>query len=155
MIQGKHCNLCEYAKRDLATGLTCGLTNKKPSFKDSCPDIKISNSAKENLHGLTNQVEELKKDTTSVYIRFSLFSIIGLTIILSSYTHFIQSFIDTFEPEFNYAGWKYFTLILLLNLVGIQLIAMGFWPLINYRKTLKTLEAKIREIETVLKNYST
>ncbi len=41
MIQTKHCDLCEYPKRDLKNGLTCGLTGKKPDFKRACPDILL------------------------------------------------------------------------------------------------------------------
>ena len=62
MIQAKHCDLCEYPKRNLKNGLTCGLTDKKPDFKDSCSDIKFSNSFEEYLPELLSQIGLKKKE---------------------------------------------------------------------------------------------
>jgi len=72
MIQAKHCDLCKFPKKDLKVGLTCGLTDKIPTFKNSCPDIKFSNSFKNHLPKLLAQIERFRKQKTSVYLNFTL-----------------------------------------------------------------------------------
>lgn len=150
MIQAQHCDFCEYSKKNLKNGLICGLTNKKPSFKVSCSEIKFSNSFKEYLSKLLSQIEQVKKNKTYAYLNFTLFGTIGLTVILGSYSRLKQ----TFELEFNHSTWIYFTGTLLLYVVGILLISMGFWKLKKYRNTLKNLKSNKREIDILLNNYN-
>jgi len=153
MNQSKHCDLCEFQKRNLKNGLTCGLTDKKPDFKVFCSDIKFSDSFKEYVPELLNQITELKKRKTSVYLNFGLFAVIGLLIIVGSYPNLTEYLKKAFEPEFNYSDWKYLSLFLLLDFVGILLIKMGFWSFKKYRNELNKLESEKREINIVLKNY--
>ncbi|MBA6154280.1 hypothetical protein [Gelidibacter maritimus] len=153
MIQSKHCDLCEFPKRNLKNGLTCGLTDKKPDFRGFCSDIKFSDSFKEQLTELLNQIGQIKKRKTSVYFNFGLFVVIGLLIIFGSYPHLTEYLKKAFEPEFSYSDWKYFSLILLLEFVGILLLYMGFYPFNKYKKELNKLESDKKEIELVLKNY--
>ena len=60
MIQAKHCDLCKYPKRDLKKGLTCGLTNKKPTFDNTCPDLKFSDDFRSFVPDLLGQIQHLK-----------------------------------------------------------------------------------------------
>ena len=150
MIQAKHCDLCDYPKRSLKNGLTCGLTNKKPDFKVACSEIKFSNSFKEYLLELLNEIEQVKKNKTYVYVNFTLFGIIGLIIILGNYSRLKENF----EMEFNHSSWIYFTGTLLLYVVGFLLIAIAFLKLIQYKKTLNKLKSNKREIDLILKNYN-
>ena len=151
MIQSKHCELCEHEKRNLKDGLTCGLTNKKPPFENSCSDIKFSNAFKGYLPELLRQIEQLRKKKTSVYLNFTLFGAIGLIIILGSYSRLEK----TFEMEFSYSSWIYLAGTFLIYLIGTLLISMGFRPLYKYRKSLQKLESDKSEISMVLKNYNT
>ena len=150
MIQSKHCDLCEHPKRSLKNGLTCGLTDKKPDFKVSCSEIKFSNSFKEYLPELLNQIENVKKRKTSVYLKFVLLSAIGLIIIFGSHSLLEK----IFEMEFGYSAWIYFRNTLLVYIVGAGLISMAIWPFNKYRKELKKLESEKIEINKVLKNYN-
>ena len=153
MTQAKHCDLCEYPKRDMKNGLTCGLTDKKPDFKGFCSDIKFSDSFKEYLPELLNNIEEQKKIKIAIYLNSCFFGAIGLLLIFGSYSYLTQSMSQIFEPEFSYRNWKYFSGILLLNFVGFLLISMGFKPLYKHRKSLQKLASSKKEIDTVLKNY--
>jgi len=153
MIHTRHCDLCEYPKRNLKKGLTCGLTDKKPDFKVFCSKIKFSNSLKENVSELLNSIEQSKKRRKYVYLNFGFFTLVGLIIIIRSYPYLTSYLHQAFEPEFNYKYWKYFSLILGLNIAGIFLIKMGFWPFKKFRKELKKLESERREIDMILKNY--
>lgn len=150
MIQAKHCDLCKFPKRDLKNGLTCGLTGKKPTFKNICSDIKFSNSFKNHLPELLDQIEHLRKQKTSVYINFTLFGVIGLiTIILT----FRSRFERTSEFDFSYSSYLYLCGTLLLFLVGIGLISVALRRLSNHRNSLRKLIAEKRGINRVLNNY--
>jgi hypothetical protein len=150
MIQAKHCDLCEYPKRNLKNGLTCGLTDKKPDFKVACSEIKFSNSFKEYLPVLLNLIEHTKKRKTSVYLKFTLLSAIGLIIIFGSYTLLEQ----TFELDYGYDSWIRLNNPLFLYVVGAFFILMAFSGLNKYRKTFKILEYEKRELDNILNNYN-
>jgi hypothetical protein len=149
MIQAKHCDLCEYPKRNLQIGLTCGLTDKKPDFKITCSDIKFSDSFKEYLPELLDQIKDIKKEKLSISIKFILLVALGLIIIVGSHPLLEK----TFEMEFGYTAWIYFKYALFFYIVGVGLISMGLWPLNNYRNELKKMESEKREINKVLKKY--
>ena len=153
MIQTKHCDLCEFPKRNLKNGLTCGLTDKKPDFNVFCSDLKFSDSFKEYLPELLNQIKRIKKRKTAVYLKFGLFVVIGLILVFGSYPYLSEYVKKVFDPEFSYSDWKYFSPILLLNIGGILFLYMGFYLLKKYHKELKKVESKKAEIDSVLKNY--
>lgn len=153
MIEGKHCDLCKHSKRDLKIGLTCGLTNKKPTFQKTCPSIKFSISFKKNLSELLDKIEQLRKQKILIYLNLFLFLGAGFIMIIGTYSKLKTKFIGTFEPEFDYGNWKYFLVMLSLNFIAIQLIYLGLWRFYKYRKELKKLKLDIKEINTVLKNY--
>jgi hypothetical protein len=149
MIQSKHCDLCEHPERSLKNGLTCGLTCKKPDFKVFCPDIKFSNSFKEYLPQLLNQIEDVKKSKTSVYLKFILLSVIGLIMIFWSYSQLKQSF-----EEFGYSSFLRLELDIFALIIGGVFISMAFSSFIKYRMTLKKLESEKRELDIILNNYN-
>ncbi|WP_417238611.1 hypothetical protein [Bizionia sp.] len=152
MIQAKHCDLCDYPKRSLKTGLTCGLTNKIPEFKVSCAKIKFSDSFKEHLTDLLNQIEQVRKNKRYVYLNFTLLSIFGLIIMILGNHH--RSLEQVFDMEFDYLSWIYFQDALLVYILGVIFILMGFYTLNKYRKTLKELNSDKREIKLILNNYN-
>lgn len=150
MKQAKHCDLCKFPQRDFKIGLTCGLTDKKPVFKNTCPDIKFSNLFKNHLPELLSQIEHLKKQKTSVYVNFTLFGVIGLITIISTFRFHFEK---TFEFDFSYTSYHYLCGTLLLFLVGIGLISEAFRRLNIHRNSLRKLFAEKREINKVLNNY--
>ena len=150
MIQAQHCDLCEFPKRNLKTGLHCSLTDKKPDFKGACLKIKFSREFKDYLPELQNQIENLKKRKASIYANFLLISAIGLLIIFKSY-----SLLElTFKMELSYSSWRYFVYTFLIYSVGAGILSIAFRALIQYRKAIKKLESEKTEINKVLKNYN-
>ena len=150
MIQAKHCDLCKFPRRDLKNGLTCGLTDMKPTFKNTCPDIEFSNSFKNHLPELLGQIEHVRKQKTSVYINFALLGVIVLiTIILTLGFRFEK----TSEFDFSYSSYLYLCGTILLFLVGLGLISVAFTRLSNHRNSLRKLVAEKKGINMVLNNY--
>ena len=149
MIKTRHCELCKYPKRDLKNGLTCGLTDRKPDFKDFCSNLKFSNDFKDYLPELLEKIELVNKKKTSVYISFTLFCVIGLAIIIGSYSRLEQ----TFKMEFNHSSWHYFIGTFLIFLIGTFFISTGYQNLYKHKKLLKKLKSDKEEIDMVIKNY--
>ena len=150
MIQAKHCDLCEFPKRNLKTGLHCGLTDKKPDFKVSCSKIKFSNEFKNYLLELQNQIEKLKKRKTSVYVKFLLISTIGLIVIFKSHSLLVI----VFKMELSYSSWRYFEDTYLIYLVGAAILSIALRLMLQYRKASKDLKSEKTEINTVLNKYN-
>ena len=149
MIQAKHCDLCAYSKRSLENGLTCGLTNKKPTFKNTCPSIEFSKSLRDYLPELLNKIEQLRKRKRSVYLKFIACALIGFIIVVGSGIKLMHSF----EMDFNYSDYLNFNGSLLLLLVGFFLLSSAFWILNKYKKEFIKFESDKRAIESVLDNY--
>jgi hypothetical protein len=149
MIQAKHCDLCEYPKRSLKIGLTCGLTDRKPNFKVTCSNIKFSNSFKEYIPELLNQIEEVKKNKTSVYFHFFLLTGIGIVIIFGSYSLLKQ----TSEMEFGGLSIAYFENSILVYMLGALFLSMAFLNYIKHKRKSKKLILEKDKIEKVLRQY--
>ncbi|WP_299677112.1 hypothetical protein [uncultured Tenacibaculum sp.] len=139
----EHCDLCEYSKRDYKSGLSCGLTNKKPNFKIVCSNIKFSKYFKESQQELLNEIREIKKQKTQVYIEFTLFGLIGFIIIMVNFHHFINN--SKIQFSFNYSYWNYFARKILIFSTGFILILRALLSIKRYRNKLKKAESKKKE----------
>lgn len=151
MFQAKHCDLCEYPKRDFNVGLRCGLTDKKPDFKVACPKLKFSDSLKMDLTLLLGEIENLKKNKTYQYINFMLLTILGLVIIIG-YNFELNKILVL---DFSYRGYKNIHIYYFFNFLGMMCISMAYSKLYSYRKTIKKLKFKKNETNKLLKNYNT
>ena len=151
MNQNLHCNLCKFPLRSLKNGLTCGLTKKKPIFKNTCSKIKFSDSFYSYLPELLDQIDHLRKQKTSVYINFTLFSVVGLIILILTSRY---SFKKIFEFDFSYSSYLYLSRTLLLFFVGIGLITLAYRRVNNHLNLLKKLLNKKKEIDDVLTKYN-
>lgn len=155
MLQPKHCDLCIHPKRDLKTGLTCGLTDKKPNFKTSCSKIVFSDDFKINTNQLLADIQNLQKRKTSIYSNVFFLLLIGLTIIVCTFSPLTTRLLKSFYPTFDYASWKYFTAIFILNFIGIQIIFVGIYKVYKYKKDVKKLKSKKGKLNSILNNYNT
>src|SRR5688500_5248891 len=50
--QLNYCRVCENRRMNPAIGLVCGLTNAKPTFDPTCPDIKVDQREADRLIAL-------------------------------------------------------------------------------------------------------
>lgn len=72
----KFCATCKKSKRDIQRGIVCGLTNEKPAFENTCPDIDIDETEVAKTNKIT---KEARKNEISGGLAFFLWAIIGLT----------------------------------------------------------------------------
>ena len=155
MLQPKHCDLCIHSKRDLKTGLTCGLTGKKPNFKSFCSKIVFSDHFKIYASQLLADIQNLQKRKTSIYSNVFFLLSIGITIIVCTFSPLTTRLLKAFYPTFDYASWKYFTYMFILNFIGIQIIFVGIYKVYKYKKDIKKLKSKKGELNSILNNYNT
>jgi hypothetical protein len=151
MIQSKHCDLCQYPKRNLENGLTCGLSNKTPTFENTCSDIKFSNIFKKHLPELLSQIELERNKVTSIYLSFTLFGVFGLIIIILTS---LSRFEKTLEFDFSYSSFNYLCGTLLLYIVGITLISKAYMDIKTHRNLLRNLITEKNEINRILNKYN-
>lgn len=140
-----HCNLCLNANRNLDIGITCGLTNEKPTFENTCPKIKFNNISKEYTAQILNDIDVLKGTKKSVHFKFYVFIAIGFLVMFwgnSLLKH-------TIEIESIY----HFKLTLLIYALGVLILKEGYGNLSNYRRKLKKMEFEIAEIKEVIQKY--
>lgn len=145
MIQYKHCDLCLHSARSLKSGMTCGLTDKKPIFENTCPDIKFSNVFKENTTELLSELEVVKRKKKSVHFNFYILIGIGFLIVFGGNSLLKH----TIEIESVY----HFRLTILLYGLGTLLLSLAYRNLNKYRRQLKKLEVRKAEIEKVIDEY--
>ena len=151
MFQAKHCDLCEYPNRDLNVGLKCGLTNKKPDFKVTCPDIKFSDYLKIDLTDLLTEIEGITKNKIYEYMNFILLSTLGLVIIIG-YNFDVNKILVL---EFSYIKFNNMYIYLFINYLGMMCISMAFSRWHTHRRTLKNLHFIKNEINILLYSYNT
>ena len=143
MIQAKHCDLCEYPKRDLKNGLTCGLTNKKPDFKETCPDILLDKSFQSKIESSNLELHKKNKSKKKAYLTFCILLIIGFLLIIGNkiYADFIQKEIYHWKYRASAIG------------AGITILIVAYFQIIRFRTKLKTAEELKNKIDSVLKKY--
>lgn len=140
----EHCNLCANFQLNLQKGIICGLTNQKPSFDKTCPDIRFDEEFEKQLGLIHIEIKKLKKRKTSIYIQSYLFIILGFTLMLSanSLMEFTYS-LSAFELKSK----------LIIMMVGLGLCSFGYNTLNKFKNKTKTTQAKKDRIDLVLNKY--
>lgn len=149
MVQAKHCDLCEFPKRDFKNGLRCGLTNKKPDFKRFCPNIKFTRSFKQYIPELLNEIIQVKKNRVYVYFYFVFMSVFGTLILFKSYS-LLKEVLDL---DFNHSSFHYFEIAFIVFILGALFILFACRNLYKHISLLNQLRAEKEKLETVLGNY--
>ncbi|WP_225037343.1 hypothetical protein [Winogradskyella sp. SM1960] len=143
MIQAKHCDLCEYPQRDLKNGLTCGITNKKPDFKEVCPDILLDKKFQQKLENINFELDKIKKTKNKEYLTFYILIIIGFLLIIGNkyYANISQTELYSWRFRASAIG------------VGITILISAYFKLNRFRTKLKAVKFKKNKIDSVLRKY--
>ncbi|WP_179318221.1 hypothetical protein [Winogradskyella helgolandensis] len=143
MIQAKHCDLCEHPKRDFENGLTCGLTDKKPDFIGTCPDILLDDLFQSKLESTNLEFYKIQKGKTKAYLTFYFLIIIGFLMIIGNelYADFTHTKIYS---------WRFIAIAIGS---GITILTNAYFQLNRFRTKLKTAEFNKRKIDSVIEQY--
>ena len=143
MIQAKHCDLCEHPKRDLKNGLTCGLTDRKPDFNGTCPDILLDEKFQSNLENTNLELHNIGKGKTKAYLTFYVLIIIGFLMIIGN-----KFYADLTHSTIYY--WKFRASAIG---AGITILIGAYFQLNRFRTKYKTAEFEKNKIDSVIKQY--
>lgn len=144
MIQTKHCDLCEHPKRDFTNGLTCGLTNKKPDFKITCPDILLDKIFQEKLENVNLELKRLNEKKSRKYWTFYLLIAIGFLLIIGN------EFYADITLSKSVMRWKFRASAIG---AGITILIFAYSKLNRFRTKLKASELEKSKIDSVLEKY--
>ena len=143
MIQAKHCDLCEYPKRDLKSGLVCGLTDKKPNFKGTCPDILLDEKFQSKVENTNLELHNFHKAKTRVHVTFYVLIVIGFLVIMGNKMYADLTHSSTYSLYYRMSAIAF----------GIVILMNAYHKLNRYRKKLETAAYEKNKIDSVLKEY--
>ncbi|WP_411768112.1 hypothetical protein [Winogradskyella sp. A3E31] len=143
MIQSRHCDLCEHPKRDLKNGLTCGLTNKKPDFKNTCPDILLDKIFQEKLEDVNLELKRTNELKSKKYGAFYLLITIGFLFIIGNKFYADITLTETFNWKFRASAIG----------AGITILIYAYFNFNRFRGKLNALESEKSKIDSVLEKY--
>lgn len=138
-----HCVLCEHQKLDLATGTTCGITNKKPDFFKTCPKIEFDEKLDSKIKRVHIELKTAQNEKLKVYFHLFFFFILGVLTLLGGYYLGSRSF----------SNGVISTVPLIVMGIGIFLFIVGISPLYKYYQKLNVLIANKNDLDTVIDVY--
>ena len=144
MIQAKHCDLCEHPKRDLQNGLTCGLTNKKPDFKNTCPDILLDKIFQEKLEDIHLEIKRITQKKSRKHLTFYLLIAIGFFLIIGN------KFYTDITISKSIMHWKFRATAIG---AGISILIYAYFNFNKFRAKINQLKSKKSRIDSVLEKY--
>ncbi|NER19109.1 hypothetical protein [Spongiivirga citrea] len=129
----------------LENGVTCKLTNEKPNFKETCPDILFENKFKKKRDDVIVELEKVSRDKNKAYLYLIISGIFGILFIIGNklYGTFIYGETSTYY-------WK--RRIESIG-IGITILIGAYYKFNRFRNKLKTIEMKKSRIDKVLKKY--
>ena len=139
----KHCDLCENEITYLEKGLTCKLTNKKPEFKNTCPEIKLDNKFVKKLEIANLELETIKKKKNTILFSFFFLIIVGFLLIYKS-SAFAKMMLSPIYFWYYKVG---------LISVGVSNIIVACFKLRAFKGEFGTARHKKNNIEEVLEKY--
>jgi hypothetical protein len=144
MIQSQHCNLCKHENRSLKNGLTCGLTKKRPDFKETCSNFNLSYAAKRNYKYIITEFEIIKKQKKAIHLKFYLLIIIGFGIVL---------FGNIFLERLNNLSVFALYVVYFFYGFGLLILVTAYSILNKHKREFKNFESKKHKVEFILEQY--
>lgn len=139
----KHCDYCIHPIRNLESGLKCGITGEKPSFKIKCSKIEFSEEYIYKKTNLDNELREVEKTKLPTYLIQLILVLIGLIVIINNKSLAEATNNDTY----------YLAIRVGIIGAGISLIARSLNELIYFREKIKVLKVNKTELQKILKLY--
>jgi len=139
----KHCDYCIHPIRNLESGLKCGITGEKPSFKIKCPKIEFGEEYVYRKTNLDDELSKVEKAKLSTYLIQLIIVFIGLIGIINNKSLAEATKNDTY----------YMAIRVGIIAVGFTLIARSLNELIDFRKKMKVLKENKSELQRILKLY--
>ncbi|WP_394746793.1 hypothetical protein [Spongiimicrobium salis] len=139
----QHCELCSLQEMDYIEGARCALTQTKPNFKRTCPDIQLEQKLTAKIKAVNIAYERVRRTRTVTFVYSTVFSLIGIATIIGAYllgTYVFDNGVISIVP-------------LLIMLVGLVVLAMAFGPLNTYQRDIALTKRQKQKLDKLLKLY--
>ena len=143
MNHARHCELCDHQKTSLQQGTTCGLTDQKPDFNNTCMHIALNDKFEYKLKQVNIVCEDVKRRKPLTMVYFVVFLLIGLAVIGGGY----------WLGKYALDGGVISTVPIIIMGVGIAPLGMGFGALNKYRQDMEAARDKKAKVDEVLAAY--
>ena len=143
MNLARHCDLCDNQKTSLKVGTTCGLTDRKPYFKDTCCDILLDEKFQRKLENYNLELERINKTKNKHYWTFYFLIVIGFLLIIGN-----EFYADITQNETYY--WYFRASAIGF---GITILIGAYFNLNKFREKLKAAKFRKNKIDSVLEKY--
>ncbi|GAB5400603.1 MAG: hypothetical protein Aureis2KO_21880 [Aureisphaera sp.] len=143
MSQYHHCALCEHEQKSLKDGLTCGLTNKKPTFENTCSYIKLDGKFQNKIEAVTIELERIRRKKYSIHLTYYFLISVGFLLIAGN-----KKLAELFHSTMYF--WLYQVEIIG---VGITILSIAFAKLNSFRNKLKIANWEKYKIDSALEKY--
>ena len=142
--RAEHCRLCQHQEVDLTTGTTCGLTNKKPDFHESCPTINFSEKLEHKIKETNSRYQNIRRKSSLTYIYSLIILAISFAIVIGGW----------YFGKYVYDAGVLSALPVLIIGVGCLLFPAAFGPLNYHRRDLKMAKIEKDKIDKILSLYN-
>lgn len=140
----KHCQICENQLYNIEFGSKCKLTNKKPDFREKCPDIIFEKKYEERIKEVNTEYELVQKTKLISYANFVFFLIVSILVILAGYL------IGKYALDKGVIS----TVPLIIIGVGIMILPLASGPLNKYRQDISIARNKKDKLDKLLSMYN-
>ncbi|PQJ77830.1 hypothetical protein [Polaribacter porphyrae] len=143
----KHCNLCEYQKKDFKSGSYCGVTDEVPYFEKKCDKIYLNKSFEKKVRQINIEYQKLASRKFDIFGGVILFPLIGFIILYLDYLFFTKLYVP-----FS-LGVPGFLVLSIVFLIGFFLIAKGTGPLIFFKQQKDVIYKNKIDLDNICKVY--
>ncbi|MFT7050055.1 MAG: hypothetical protein ACJAZK_000644 [Psychroserpens sp.] len=138
-----HCKLCDHKIIDFKTGTLCGLTNRKPDFKNKCSVIKIQDDFKEQIETVNIEHDAILKTKTDTYGHLIMYVLLAIALVLAAFL------LGKFILDKGFIS----TIPIIIVTLGFSVLGVALAPLNAYNSNLKRAERNKEALDTIGNMY--
>ena len=149
----RHCDLCDHQKLSLEKGITCGVTNKKPSFNKTCTKIDFGNNLLDLLEDILIEYEDLKLIKKKVCKNYFLKLFFGVIVILFGFLFWKFFVLENYRDSLDSTS-RIITIPIAILSIGFIIIKIAINKLNKFKRHLFNTKNSKLEIDEVLNLYN-
>ncbi|MDY7393701.1 hypothetical protein UMM65_00460 [Aureibaculum sp. 2210JD6-5] len=148
----EHCLLCENQRYDFKEGVYCGITEKKPDFKETCDIINFGKTLEDKILEVNVELDLVKRTKVDTIGHLIIFTLIGIAIIYFG-LFLANKYGFSLIVHESILGIRGFGTMVILVSIGISLLIFAIAPLNLYRSNIKIAKLKKQKLDQILEFY--
>jgi hypothetical protein len=138
-----HCELCDHRQSDLKTGITCGLTERKPFFNKTCNSISLTKKFEDKLILVNFEYQNVLRMRYWTYVYLAVFIVMAALTILLGY----------FTGHYIFGNGAISVGPLFIMGLGVGLFGMGIGTYNKYQRDFKRANLAKGRLDKILNLY--